>query len=757
MAEEFGRAVFVLEAENRQYVDTLRQSEQIAKTSAGTITKSFNSVRVSSESVTRSFQILGPAMSALGGSAGAALGPLVGLGSAISSAGSALLGLPAIALAAVSAIGLVVNYIRKQRDEAKAAAEEAEKIAEEARKKDEERRKQVQQQGAQATVAYVADLVKQRDVLKAQSDEIRRQREDLKAINEVDKVQLATQRELEVIEKRRADYREELERGRLVGAAAGGVGMSRDIFEQTKRNYEDLEKYRIEVIAAGERRVAELKVKAEQEELQRRKQIEKEKTAIAEQEAAKREAAVREREARIAAGNVTNLREAFQYVVGRVRNQQQTERSGELIDTVVGVLGNIPGLGGLVRSATGRQRAVIQAASAVTGGGVGTNVGAYAFARASKPSTGAAAGRSGTPEERTADAAERIVRLLNGQQGRRLTWDGSVMATVREVRYSREGYTESLTDPPSGYSRTFDVDMDERDDNPVETLINTPVQNTNENVVLGSPHPWNTGTKLTAVSPVEKMTDTRWIVIALYTADSLVIATWNGWIPSMRTGDVFTRIYDALPTYKSDTMPFDVSRTGIIGPGGSLLPNQETKRYGVPQYNAVEKAEDSTHYCYNERGDVVYLKRNDLVRNETGYDYPIPIANLTLSKTVYALNMPSSWHIICGNYKNKVNNRTWFSYPAGRVMFTDAAVTPTQATFNGASGVAWLVELYFLISFGLRDHQGFQGEIHTKDFTAQGGGLKIAPVFQKEGGALVKEYFKVRHQADLNGLLHFFP
>jgi hypothetical protein len=321
------------------------------------------------------------------------------------------------------------------------------------------------------------------------------------------------------------------------------------------------------------------------------------------------------------------------------------------------------------------------------------------------------------------------------------------MAEVHEVRYSREGALESVSEPSHGFSRTFEVVMDAEDDYPVSVLLNTRVANTNERITQGAAHPWHSDMVLTSISPVEKMTDTRWVVVALYESKKLVITTWRGWIPSMRSGDIYVRLFESLPTYTTDSMPSDLADDWVIGPGGALPANSPVKMFGQPKYRAAQAGEPYFHECNDDQGRLVELIRTS-TRNQVGFDYPLPVANLTLSKDVAALNMPSRWDKIIGVFKNRTNSRTWFYYPPGRVLFQDAALYPV----SNALGTMWHIELYFLLSYGPTQHLGFDSLLHTKRYNDT-----QAFVHHKATNKIVKEYFKVRWQADLNTLLLAFP
>jgi len=130
---DFGHAVFSIEGESRQFIETLKTAETAATKSVGTITSKFGAMNVSGQAVQQTFGVLGPAAGMMGGQFGQALGPISGMGSALSGLGSAMFGLPGIALAAVSAIGLLVSRIQRQRTEAREALEETRRLSEEAR------------------------------------------------------------------------------------------------------------------------------------------------------------------------------------------------------------------------------------------------------------------------------------------------------------------------------------------------------------------------------------------------------------------------------------------------------------------------------------------------------------------------------------------------------------------------------------------------------------------------------------------------
>jgi len=101
---DFGHAVFTIEGENRQFVDTLRSSEVAVDKSVGKMTGQMSGMTKQTIGASQAFSLLGPSVSAVGGKFSSVLGPLVGVGAAIAGIGAALLTLPVMLAAAVAGV-----------------------------------------------------------------------------------------------------------------------------------------------------------------------------------------------------------------------------------------------------------------------------------------------------------------------------------------------------------------------------------------------------------------------------------------------------------------------------------------------------------------------------------------------------------------------------------------------------------------------------------------------------------------------------
>lgn len=106
---DFGRAVFSIEGENRQFISTLNESEAAATKTLGKMEGSLASTETQAINTTQAFTILGPAIGAVGGPAAAVAGRFVGLGAALAGVGKAALSLLTFPVMLI-ALGAAAGY-----------------------------------------------------------------------------------------------------------------------------------------------------------------------------------------------------------------------------------------------------------------------------------------------------------------------------------------------------------------------------------------------------------------------------------------------------------------------------------------------------------------------------------------------------------------------------------------------------------------------------------------------------------------------
>jgi len=329
------------------------------------------------------------------------------------------------------------------------------------------------------------------------------------------------------------------------------------------------------------------------------------------------------------------------------------------------------------------------------------------------------------------------------------------MATVTEYKYgSREGTTWSQSAPSSSVGRMFKVVVDDQNDDPIVTLRTIRPEGTNAVLVNeGSPHPWYPDLFARDYTIHGRINNVTWTVGVVYAQTQLPVGTWFGWTPHTYTASEMIRRYDSLPVFPWDKYPPVDSTTTLIYAWGHLHGN--VKRVASHKYEvlAPDDTTPNTHWAYNSEGVAVKLRQTKLrYEADAGFDYPLPIAVLTLDKDV--LSVPSNYAMLMLYFKQRVCSQVFLpqlmNIPMGHSRFEHGDVSIVDGSLPGAPMISthYHVQLVFTIS---SIPLSFMRKTHYWEHDGA-----ISPVFDAESNRLQHEDFKVADQTDLNYLLTRF-
>ena len=239
----------------------------------------------------------------------------------------------------------------------------------------------------------------------------------------------------------------------------------------------------------------------------------------------------------------------------------------------------------------------------------------------------------------------------------------------------------------------------------------------------------------------------------IYAQTQLPVGTWFGWTPHIYTASEFVHRYETLPIRHGDQYPPADWTMALIYGWGHLA--GQTKVVSSHEYEALS-ADDTgphTHWAYNRKGVVTKLRQTKVrSQRDAGFDYPMPIAVLTMDKDVYSV--PQGHLMVLLGFKNKVASQIFLpgrmDIPSGHARFEHGDVSVVDGSLPGLPEISshYHVQLVFTVSgmpmSFVRKHHYWE---HEGAISAVFNALRNKPQY---------EDFKVADQTDLNYLITRF-
>lgn len=316
------------------------------------------------------------------------------------------------------------------------------------------------------------------------------------------------------------------------------------------------------------------------------------------------------------------------------------------------------------------------------------------------------------------------------------------MATVYELLDSREGGSRGL-DGAQGHGRSFHVTTDSVNDDPSAVIQATPTADTGEVISIGASHPWGAfGVVVQALREAERITQTQWIVDALY-GPPLVPDPLRPWDISL---DVSLNEYTAFTDLDGQVIgpavyhPFPRS---VDFPGDRLT--QEINRLRNDEGFDITAGTSPPFWAptSNRWQGLCRLQNNK--RRAIGYPRTRKVAQFALSKVLPRLAASQIGAVQA--MVNSVNATTFWGASKEKVKFIGMRANSGNGIMTGQTvpNVIWSVELVFAVDWDGHNPQNEFDIYEHKDGT-QG-------VIEDSLGKPVKRSYRLYEKLEFNTIL----
>jgi hypothetical protein len=314
------------------------------------------------------------------------------------------------------------------------------------------------------------------------------------------------------------------------------------------------------------------------------------------------------------------------------------------------------------------------------------------------------------------------------------------MATVYELLDSRQGGTRG-NDGAQGHGRSFHVTTDSVNDDPSAVIQATPCADTGEVVSIGASHPWGAyGIVVTNLREAERMTQTQWIVDAIYGVP-LVPDPTRPWDISVDVSlDTYTAYVDLDGQVIGPAVYHPVPREEDY-PGERLM--QEVNR--LRDKEKFDTTSVNPFFAPISSGWQALYKLQNSKRRAIGLPRTRKVANFALSKVLPRLAASQIGAVQA--MVNTINATTFWGASKEKVKFVGmrARSGPGVMTGQTVPNVVWAVELLFAIDWDGHNPMNEYDLYEHKDGT-QG-------VIEDSQGKPVKRTYRLYEKLEFNTIL----